>query len=209
MLEFCLLALPWVIDPALVQRTGREIAAPMATCVRPAMMVVEPNLVCASSKIHLSEMSAVSNCLRRWEHATTQTPERSRSQREDFRRRMQEDFNEHTAAAIEQLMGRVHEKSLTAIHEWQFVERTGDCIFLEAIPKDETERLFYGSLRVSIVAESGILEQLTVVDRNHSHRIAWRSERPVKDERIQLVRFENGIPPAPNAPLRTANLRVD
>lgn len=209
MLEFCLLALPWGVDPAIAVRSNPDSVPPIATCVRPAVMVAEPNTVCSLSMSRIADVPIIEAALQHWEIATKNAPEKSRSDREEFRRKILEEFNEHTAVAVELLAGRIRQRQLLEAFNWRLIEKTAERVHLEAVPKDETERLFYGSLRVSIEPDKGVLDQLIVVTRNHSHRIVWQAERPDKRNRIQLVRFENAVPPSPKSLLRTADSRVD
>jgi len=209
MFEFSLFALFWAADPAAIQPARYDVVKPFATCIRPAMIVVEPNTVCAVPSPRSLDTRSIAIWLRNWERATRNSPESSRSQREDFRRRIHEEFNEHTAAAVEQFVGHVKESRLTETYDWRIVEQTGEQVCLEAIPRDETERLFYGSLQVMLAADSGTPERLVVVSRNRSLRMVWQSEPRLEDARIHLVNFEDGVPPAPNALVRTADSRVD
>ena len=131
MLEFILIALPWMADPA---RTGplphkdvmqcsnhrsrhvRPVATnemkPDATIVRPAAM----------ADANRTDSSTIQTWLRRWENATRSLPDRSRSEQEEFRRRILDSFNEHTDAAAKQFVGRVDERSLTENFDWRIVE---------------------------------------------------------------------------------------
>lgn len=207
MLEFCLLVLPWMADPAIFERSRSDVTTPLATCVRPAALVFEANTVCALSPRPASDPKLINKWLKRWESATRNVPERSRSERDEFRRQIHENFNEHTLAAAEQLFGQVKANRLNETFDWRIIERTGEQVCLEAIPRDEMERLFYGSLQVSLEAESGIPVQLIIVGRNRNRQIVWQSDRGLKNE-IEMVHFENDVPPAPKTLIKTAEARV-
>ncbi len=203
MLKIYLLALPWMVDPAVGDRNSQMIA----TCSRPVVTVTMPSAVAASRPSQIVDARTISNLLRKWERATRNAPEWSRSQREVFRKQIHEDFNEHSVAAAEQLVGQVNESRLCEMYHWRIVDRTRDCVCLEATPRDDTERLFYAALRVTITTGNWTPEQIVVVGRNQVARVAWLSETVPKKESLQLVRFESDVPPSPSGFLRTANAR--
>jgi hypothetical protein len=214
MFELCLLAIAWGLDPVAIQPRERSVVISAATMVRPAALVAEPGPACACSTTNLSDPQMASTWLRRWEQASRKVPEFSRSQREEFRHRLHDEFNEHTSAAVEQLLGRVKEHSLTENFEWQIAAKNGDQICLEAIPHDPLERLFYGSLRVSLDVTNGTVQKIVVIGRNQIQRVVWQAdglqdENRNHEDRIQLVQFEDGVPPAPSQTLRTAGSRFE
>ncbi len=208
MLEICLLALSWMADPAAIERSGPNALTPLATCARPAVLVTEANTVCALTPARQADSPAITTWLRRWERATRNAPERSRSEREEFRRQIHEEFNEHALAAVEQVVGQVKADQLNELFEWRIVERTRDRVCLEATPRDEMERLFYRSLRISLEADTAIPEQLVIVNRNQLRRTVWQADQDSANP-IELVHFENDVPPAPKVLLKTANAQVD
>jgi hypothetical protein len=203
MLILFMLALPWMADPAASdQAVQRPKAIPVATCSRPPIQITQPPTVSALSPTEIADALTIATLLRRWERSVQDNPEWSRSQREEFRRRMQQQFNE-------QLIGHVKRDTLCKVYDWRIVDHSPEQICLEATPRDETERLFYGSVRVWLDAENAIPERIAIVSRNQVHRIAWQSENTRRHESIQLVHFEDDVPPSPRTLLRTANARVD
>lgn len=213
MLESFLLTIAWGLDPGAIEPGERQATTmSAATIVRPAALLAEPRPSCAFSTMTNAKPILVSTRLKRWEQATQNSPEMTRSQKEEFRRRLHVEFNAHTAAAVEQLLGRIDERRLAELYEWRIAETNGDLVCLEAIPKDSTEQLFYGSLRVWLHAANGTAEKIVVVSRNQIQRIVWRAEGE-KDEHdehpVQLVQFEDDVPPAPSETLRTANSRLE
>jgi hypothetical protein len=209
MLEFCLLALPWAVDQTSVKRIGRDSDAPLITCARPEARMPLPSAVHAMTASLAAPADEIGTWLSKWERATRRVPERGRSQREEFRRSIHQQFNEHTAAAAERLVGHVNAESLREAYDWRIVERTRDRVCLEGIPQDETDRLFYGSLRVVLHAGSGRPHELAVVARNEHLRTVWRRDRPVDADPIQLAGYESDIPPAPKPLPGTVSMRFD
>jgi hypothetical protein len=209
MLKLCVLALAWMVEPKTFESTNSELAPPLATCVRPAVMVIEARTSCAQSPASESDSRQVKKWLIRWENGARELPVRSRSEREEFQQRIHETFNEHTLAAAELLVGHVKAKRLNESFEWRIVEKTRREICLEAIPRDEIERLFYGSLRVSLDTETGVPNQLIIIGRNPMARTVWQPNRRWNPNQIELVHFENDVPPAPLTLVRTADARLD
>jgi hypothetical protein len=209
MLQICLLALPWLADPALSGPTVSGLGLPFATCARPAAMVIKPNPMSAFSVTSDTDSKAINRWLSRWEKATRYTPDRSRSEQEEFRQRIHAEFNEHTLAAVEKLVGHIHLFGLKKEFDWRIVDQNVDAVCLEATPLDELERLFYGSLRVSLDPETGSPIKLVVIGRNQFPRTVWQSEDSQAIDQIELVHFENDVPPAPNSVVRTADVRVE
>lgn len=209
MLTICFLALPLMADPAVTHPTAPPRAIPVATCSRPLVKVTQPSTVSAVSPAEIADSLTIATVLRRWERSAQMGTEWSRSQREEFRQRIKSNFNEHSVAAVEHLSGRVNRDWLSETYAWRLVDRSPDQICVEGTPRDETERLFYASVRVWLNNDSGLPEQIVVVSRNQAHRVAWRSETSSNPDNVQLVRFENDVPPAPKAVVRTANARND
>lgn len=208
MLELTLLAIAWGVDPVVIEPRERSVMNSAATMFRPAAILVQPRPVCAVPAT-LTGNAVTFTCLSRWEQASRGTAETARSQREEFRRRLHDEFNEHTAIAVEQLLGRVKVQNLVDSFDWRFIERKGDQVCLEAIPRDQIERLFYGSLRVSLDAASWTAQSIVVINRNQIERIVWQSDNPPVADLVRLVQFEDGVLPAPSETLRTANSRVE
>ena len=209
MLTICLLTLSLTADPKAVESTRPAAVLPTATCSRPLIKVTEPSNVSAVSPSEIAESLAIVTLLRRWERSSQNRAEWSRSEREEFRQRMKANFNEHSVAAVEQLTGHLEHDWLCETFAWRLADRSPDQICLEGTPRDETERLFYGSLRVWLNADRGVPEQIVVVTRNQVHRVAWQSDVYLKNDHVQLVRFENEVPPAPKAVVKTANARIE
>ncbi len=209
MFEFCLLVLLWTVDPNIVERSARNVAEPISTCARPPVRVIDPSSDHVSSRHRVTDEREIAVRLRRWERATRDTPAWSRSQQEEFRSSIQRDFNEHTTVAAEQFVGLVNLKWLNETYNWRILERSDHRVILEAIPRDETERLFYGSFRISLSANDGSPDSIVLTGRNQNQQTIWKSDRQPNTEVIHLARFENDVPPAPRLLLRTANARVD
>jgi hypothetical protein len=172
-------------------------------------MMAEPNPACAYSKPATSDPQVITSVLKRWEQATLTVPEMIRSQREEFRRRLHNEFNQHTAEAVELLVGRVEVRVLIDLFEWQVAETDVERVCLVATPKDLTERLFYGSLRVSLNTATGIADKIVVVGRNQSARIVWQADGERQNKQVQLVQYEDVVPPAPTETLKAVSLRFD
>ena len=207
MLELCLLTLPWVFDPTNAGAAPKSVSRSISTCAQVTAHRVIPNPVTAELDPAMTTDEELSRRLRQWEVATRDAAEWSRSQREEFRRLTRKNFNEHTATAAEQLIGSVAADWLKEKYSFQVLERSSQQIRLEAVPRDETEQLFYGSLRISLSTISGNLEKLVVVQRNQQQKVAWLAEPESITDVIQLVRFDQEIPPSPPALLQTADRR--
>jgi len=209
MLEYCFLSLGWNLDPVGVDRPFRNGSRTILTCSQPIAKVVEREPVYASSPNRRSDPLEVAWWLKRWEQFTSEFPQLSRSKSEELNRTIQQEFNEHTAAATVQLVGPVRVDRLTDIYDWTIAERNDERIILEATPRDEMDRLFYRSLRISLTQEDGSPVQISVTGRNLRQQIVWKSDAVMTSDSIRLVRFEEAIPPTPKPLVRTANLRND
>jgi hypothetical protein len=135
--------------------------------------------------------------MKRWETASHAVRDHSRSQREELRRTVHQEFNEHAAAAVEQMVGRITLTTLTQLFDWRIVEINQQQVSLEAIPRDSTERLFYRSLRVVLSADDACLRKVGVVSRKDVFQVVWQADNPQENHAVQLVRFEDEVPPAP------------
>ena len=209
MLKFCLLAIFWMSDPSTTLRTGSSASLVQATCVRPAALVSEASLPCASIAIGHTSACSATQWLERWKNSVNQQPDRSRSEREEFRRCVREAFNEHTVAAAEMLVGRVDFDRLVDTFDWRVIESNHEWTCLEAVPKDDMERLFFRSLRMTLDGKDGVPRQLVIVGRNQLVQTVWKDRRIERENSIELVRFENEIPPSPKQLIRTADSQVE
>ena len=177
-------------------------------CARQTVRIAEPSHTSAAALACPSNPKLVNEWLAKWETASKRSKERTRSEKEDFRRRVQAAFNEHAVAAGEQLIGSVTAKSLNNDFFWRITKNTPYEVCLEAIPKDEMEQLFYGSMRVTLSQPGGTPQQLLITNRNQQSQIVWRSDPAPKRSQVQLIRFENEIPPSPSR-LRVADRRSE
>jgi hypothetical protein len=209
MLEICLFSLAWQLDPVNVERPVRIGSTTISTCVRPIVKTVEPDAGYATFVKRRVDVAEISSWLKKWEQSTSDQPAWNRSRLEQFRQSIQREFNEHTAVAAEQLIGQVSSEGLNETYQWSIVERTDKLVTLEAVPWDETDRLFYRSFRISLNVDGAAPEQIVVIGRNQLQRIAWQSGQRSDADRIQLVNFEDDTPPAPKRLLRTADSRID
>src|SRR4051794_5068687 len=105
MLEVCMLALPWMADPAVAGNPASRFQATLLTCARPVALLVEAQAVCAAAKCLPSDSPTVDAWLMRWQTASAQLPDCSRSEYEELRSRVREGFNEHALSAAEQFIG--------------------------------------------------------------------------------------------------------
>ena len=205
MIENYLIAIAWICDPAFVGKPSMAIA----TCARPAAGVVQAQQTFAMTSDTFSVTTSPNCWLTHWQNATRFNPERSRSEQEEFRRCAHESLNEHTLAAVELFIGQIQAKKLDELFHWRILHSHFDIVCLEATPRDETEQLFYGALQISLNVNSGCLEKLVVVGRNQVERTVWKTDRLQTANRIELVHFENDVPPSPDSVIRMANSRVE
>lgn len=205
----CLLALSWLAEPAGSPSVPSECPTVIPTCIKPAAASVEASIPCATKPDSASGSFSPKPWLSVWECATREIPDRGRSQRDEFRRQLRETFNEHILAAAEQLTGRVTARQLEQNFTWRVVSCYHDTVTLEGVPRDELEQLFYASIQVRQSTRTGMPEQLLIVNRNQPPRTVWQASPLQAENPIQLVRYENGVPPAPSATIRTANVRND
>jgi hypothetical protein len=75
------------------------------------------------------------------------------------------------------------------------------------------DRLFYHSFIVSLSLAQGGPEQIDVRGRNLQQQLVWKSQRKSDFSRagnpIHLVRFEQDLPPTPQAVRKTEDARSD
>jgi hypothetical protein len=209
MLEFGLFFLTWQLDPARVNGSNGNGSATITTCVRPHARTVEPDADHSTLFTRADDVDGIMPWLKKWEQLTSGHPTWNRSRKEEFRRSIQREINEHTAFAAEQLVGHVSSDTLIETYQWKVVDRTETRVTLEAIPRDETDRLFYRSFRISLNVGEGVPDQIVVVCRNEQQRIVWQSSQPSDADRIQLVNYRDDAPPAPKRLIKTADSRID
>jgi hypothetical protein len=209
MLDICFVLLMWNVDPLAADRPTPIVAQPVATCMRPSAQVTKPDSAHASIWHPISESLEITRYLKRWEQSTAIQPEWSRSQHDEFRRMIVWEFNEHTAAATAQFIGPIRSDVLGTVFDWTIVMRTNAVITLEAVPRDEMDRLFYRSVRVSLVVDDGTPREISVIGRNQREYLVWKSEETSTGDRIQLVHFEDEVPPTPKPLVRTADAKFD
>ena len=185
-------------DSDAVRSIDSSNAVATTLCARQTIRTAEPSQTSAAGLACPSNPKLVNEWLSKWETASKRSKERTRSEKEDFRRRVQAAFNEHAVAAVEQLIGSVTAKSLNNDFFWRITKSTPYEVCLEAIPKDEMEQLFYGSMRVTLSQPAGTPQQLLITNRNQQSQIVWRSDPAPKRSQVQLIRFENEIPPSPS-----------
>ena len=195
-----------IADPGLAEQSSGSGKSTITTCARPM-----PKLI-ARVGDHASDLSEAVHepvdWLRKWERAMHDAPDPDRSHREEFRQSVHVEFNQHTAIAAEQFVGRVDADRLIENFEWTVSRRPGESVSLEATPRDETERLFYGSFRVWLSANDGVPERIVAVGRSRKQRTIWQPETAATLPEIRFASFEDRIPPAPKSLIRTA-ARID
>ncbi len=209
MFEFFLLSLIWQLDPVPVEKSTRIRSNTISTCARPLAKTVEPDSGHATFLRSGDEVAEISSWLKKWEASTNGQQAWSRSRLEEFQQSIQREFNKHTAVAAEQLIGQVDSDRLKEAFQWSIAERTDGRLVLEAFPYDETDRLFYRSFRISLNVSDTVPDRIIVVGRNQLQRMVWQSGERSDADRIQLVNYEEHVPPAPIRLLRTADSRVD
>lgn len=209
MLEYCFLPLSWNVDPVGMDRSNRNVSRTISTCTQPVARVVERETLSASLPRQLSVALEIAWWLKRWERSTSERPEPSRSHQEDLCRTIQQELNLHAATATLQLIGPVRADRLTDLYDWTIAEQNNERIILEAIPRDEMDRLFYRALRVSLAQDDGTPEQINVIRRNQQSQIVWKSNEHANGDVIRVVHFEEDLPPPPEPLVRTANLQID
>lgn len=214
MLEICLLVLPWMadsanaVDPVTPVRPVVQTDLSTATCVRPTASTVDIPVHSATNQPRAASCRTAGEWIERWETAVRHVPYRNRSQREEFRRQVRERFNEHVGDAADQLIGRVRADQLIESFRWQIVETNREHVQLEAIPRDEIERLFIGSLQIRLDIHTGVPDELAVVSRGQRSHTVWSSKHHQSGQ-IDLANFEDSVPPPPVVVLRTADVRVE
>ena len=199
-----LLALLWITDPSVTHDDTIKVNVPIATCARPAVMVVEALSSCAAASVRSLQILPVESWLVRWELASRSLPICSRTQREEFRR-LNEGMNEHTLAAAERLSGRVSARSLNESYRWKIRLDGINGVALEGIPRDEMESLFYTSVELKFRIGDAVPSQLVIVGRDPHQRTVWEGDGSARFESIEFVYFETELPPAPMIHRQTAS----
>jgi hypothetical protein len=134
----------------------------------------------------------------RWEKVATRNTVPWRAEREILRFHVTNRSNGHAATAMERFLGQIDVRQLRESHDWQIVETANWETCLHATPKDETDRLFYGSIRVWLNTASAQLVRLQAFDRHGEPTAHW-SAPEANDLAAVLpgVLGDDGIPPAP------------
>lgn len=145
-----------------------------------------------------AQAAAVLALMTRWETVATRNTVPWRAEREILRFHVTNRFNGHAATAMERILGQIDVRQLRESHDWQIVDTVNWETCLQAIPKDETERLFYGSIRVWLNTASAQLVRLQAFDRHGEPTAHW-SAPETNDLAAVLpgVLGDDGIPPAP------------
>ena len=203
MLESLFIALTILLEPEATAPT--LVVRP--TCIQLAALISEADVPCAQSKKSSTSSQLIAELLKRWEASANRQRQPSRSEREEFRRSIRDAFNEHAVVAAELFFGDVSSRQLEEAFEWRIVDRSADAVSLEAVPKDEMERLFYRSLSVTLDLKTGAANRLIIVGRNQTSRIVWKEGRRDADSSITLVNVTSDVPPSPIRLVRTADLR--
>ena len=158
-----------------------------ATCVRPAAKSVAPKIEHVAGAAQSADFDRITEWLRRWERVSQDHPALSLTRRDLLRHRVSLAVNAHTATAVEQLAGHVETAKLRETFAWTIITRDARQVCLEAIPQDETEQLFYGSVQVWLDVTSGALDELRVTDRLGQTCITCQHEQTTQAFPIRLV----------------------
>lgn len=158
-----------------------------ATCARPVAKLVAPKIEHVAGATRSTDCRQIALWLRRWEQTSRHQPTFSRARRDVLRHRVVTHVNVHAATAIEQLAGRIEVTKLREAFAWTIVDHDAGRVCLEAAPRDETECLFYGSIRVWLDETDGALNQLQVVNRSGETRFVWKNDVVPEPSPIQLV----------------------
>ena len=160
---------------------------PLATCVRPVAKLVAPKIEHAAGATRSTDCHQIALWLRQWEQTARRRPALSAARRDALRHRVETRANAHAATALELMTGPLDIAKLRESFVWTITDRDVGRVQLEATPRDETERLFYGSIRVWLDEADGALNQLQVTDRVGETRFAWKNEFTPEPSRIRLV----------------------
>ena len=168
---------------------GAEPAGPMplVTCARPVAKLVVPKVEHVAGASRSADCRQISLWLRRWEQAARRHPALSAARRDVLRHRVETSANAHAAMALELMTGPLDITRLSESFVWTITDHDTGHVCLEATPRDETERLFYASIRVWLDATDGALNQLQVVNRSGETRFVWKNDFIPEPSRIRLV----------------------
>ena len=209
MLEIGLFSLAWQLDPISVDGSKRNGSVTVSAFIRPQVKTVEPDADHATFLARIADVDEIAFLLKEWEQSTSDQPAWNRSRKEEFLQSIQREFNEHTAVAVEQLVGHVRSDGLNETYQWKIVDRTDKRITLDAFPRDGTDRLFYRCFRISLRVSEAVPDQIVVVGRNQKQGIVWQSGQRSDANRIQLVTYPDDVPPAPMRLITSADTRID
>lgn len=158
-----------------------------STCMRPLAKLVAPKIEHAAGATRSTDCRQITFWLRLWEQTSRHRPTLSLARRDVLRHRAETHANAHAATAIEQLTGRIEIGKLREAFVWSIVDHDAGRVCLEATPRDETEHLFYGSIRVWLDEVDGALHQLQIVNRSGETRFVWRNDVVPEPSPIQLA----------------------
>ena len=158
-----------------------------ATCARPVAKLVAPKIEHSAGATRSTDCRQIALWLRRWERTSQHQPTFSLARRDVLRHRAETHVNVHAATALEQLAGRIEVIKLREAFAWSIVDRDAGQVCLEATPRDETEHLFYGSIRVWLDETDGALNQLQVINRSGETRFVWKNDVAPESSPIQLA----------------------
>lgn len=162
-------------------------ATSLATCARPVAKLAAPKIEHVAGAARSTDCHQIALWLRRWEQAARRRPALSAARRDVLRHKVETDANAHAAAALELMAGPLDVTRLRELFAWSITDRDVGRIKLEAIPRDDTERLFYASIRVWLDENDGALNQLQVTARSGETRFVWRNDVAPESSPIQLV----------------------
>lgn len=146
----------------------------------------------------LLEVDPVDTLLNRWSAAGTRKTVPWRAERENLRFHVTSRLNGHAATAMEALLGQIDARRLRESYDWRIVETVNWETCLEATPKDETDRLFYQSIRVWLQSSTGKLVKLQAFDRHGEPTAHWLA--PETNELAYVLpghMIDDGVPPPP------------
>lgn len=144
------------------------------------------------------QAEAVVALMSRWEMAATRHTVPWRAEREILRFRVTSRLNGHAATAMEALLGQIDARQLRESHDWRIVESANWETCLEAVPKDETDRLFYQSIRVWLQSSTGQLVKLQLFDRHGEPTAHWLAPETMDLAYVLPgVMSDDGVPPPP------------
>ena len=173
--------------PLVILGAESVAAVSCATCVRPTAKCVVTKIEHGAGVTPSADFDQITDWLRRWERVSQDHPALSLTRRDLLRHRVSLAMNAHAATAVEQLACQVRVAKLRETFAWTVITRDARQVYLEAIPQDETEQLFYGTIQVWLDVTSGALDELRVTDRLGQTRITCQHERTTQPFPIRLV----------------------